>query len=236
MDQGPTETCYAHAKAAAVATALSFAGTPLPWVPSPLKLSRIIRAIARAEQTPAGRTMPALVDNGATDADTFAADRYGLSPMGPLSTDGRYSDATPENVNIDPNLATAEEGVEHTIVGPYAIDPQGPSADDVIRAAIMSGFPVWTAGFADAAEMDATATSAPLGAPNLNDPDGGGHATFIDGWETASGAILYWKRGSWGPGYARSGRVLVTTAWRAAAWSLWPIQVTAASAGKVLHA
>lgn len=232
-DQGSSETCYAHALAASIATAFSAAGDPLGWVPSPQQLSILIRAVQRAERTPIGQKMPPMDDNGAGSAVTFEAPaKYGVVPMGTLAPDGRFSDVTPANVNDEPDLGKIEDAAQHLVIGPYSVDPMGYTVDDVLRAAIYAGLPVWCANFCDSAEFSWTSSSAPLGKPNTSDTTGGGHATFLDGWKKVNGVFVYTKRGSWGSGYGASGRCDVGPDWIRSAWDLWPIAIQRAQFSK----
>jgi len=226
QDQGQTEFCFAHSASACMATVDKTFGLGLGYVPSPRKLGIATLAMWRGATTPAGQAMPSMAsicNNGADDTSLFAAlARYGTDPMGPL-VDGRYSDASPENVGVEPTLADLE--ADKPVIGPYSVDPQAPNLEDAVCATLQAGIPIWTGAWCGPEEMNYTANSAPIGVPGQS--SGGGHATLLDGWEKGpNGSRLYWKKGSWGAAYGIQGRCQVTSEWLRAAWWLYPFSVT----------
>ena len=231
FQQNNTETCFAAAAAGGVYMASSAAGRPI-FVPSPFIISQGVRAMMRAQQTPPGTPLPTpLADTGGTDVDTFAwLSQGGVCPIGTLVPEGYY-DANTSNVTNEINFANVEASAQKLIVGPYAINTsQSQSAlVDACRAAIFAGFPVWVSAFCDTREFNWTAGANPLSIPDQNDPNGGGHATLLIGWEKVNGIFCPIKRGSWGAGYGVNGDCLVAPVWIGAAWNLWPVVVEAAS-------
>ena len=227
FNQNKTETCFAAAAAGCVYMACSIAGKTI-FVPSPLVISQGVRALARAQSTPVGTPLPTpLADNGADDVTTFEwLAQGGVCPMLTQVPEGYY-DANPGNVTTEPNFANIEASAKKLIVGPYAINMQQAASAlvDACRACIFAGYPVWVSAWCGNAEFNWTPGNGPLGVPDQS--AGGGHATYLSGWEKVNGVYSLLKRGSWGSGYGINGDCLVGSAWLGAAWSLWPVVVEA---------
>ena len=160
---------------------------------------------------------------------------YGIKPMlVPATPDGRnynlWTDADTGpgtgNVNVEVNLLDLEQSGEKLITGPYLLNPKTQDASDLVAAALVSGIPCNTAFFADAAFMNLNPGQvAPT--PVTGDPRGGGHATFLSGYETmADGTRLFWLTNSWSASWCDNGRCIVGPAWFAASWEVWPMDVT----------
>lgn len=222
-DQDGTDCCWAHSTAWATATACAAAGAPLGYIPSPAEIARVGYAVDRAVLTPPGSPLPALVDQGSEIATAKTAlGRYGVVAMtAPVA--GRNSDATPQSVIAEPALLDLELGAEKLVAGEYAIDPNAPDVGDQVAACLASGIPVVAAFYCDSSVENWTAGAAPVGAPNASDPNGGGHAVYISGVQTAPDGTRTWLvSNSWGSAYGESGRFRASDAWLRGCWELWP--------------
>ena len=226
LDQGPTGSCTAHSTASAVATAFAAAGHPLAFVPSPREIYATTRALERAASTPAGATLGYLTDGGAELGDVFTAlSQFGVCPIEAPTSDGRLSDVEPSNVNSEPGFIQLEQAALRPVVGPYGLDPTSSSASDTIAAALAAGIPVAIAAFVDTA-FENLQPGHVAGAPNQADPQGGGHAIYLSGYQTQpDGSRAFILTNSWGVGWCNAGRCLVGPAWLAAAWEAWPVSV-----------
>lgn len=237
FDQGPTLACTSHSMPGGIVTAFAAAGTPLkitsgakrgsPFIPSPRQLYAATRAIARARSIPSGLPLPALTDAGATLPDVVNAGAlFGVSPMG-AALEGRVSDLAESNVNLEPDSAALEQAATRIITGEYLIAVDDTVAD-VAAAALEAGLPVWVGFFADSA-FESLPAGQIAGAPHEPDPNGGGHAVVLVGYQTMGGARVFTIRNSWGTGWGNAGRGLVSEAWLRAAWAAYPLQVARAS-------
>lgn len=193
-----------------VTTAFAAAGRPLGFVVSPAELYRNGRAVDRVPH-PDGR-FDALVDEGAfTSSVTRAMQTYGVRPIGPMATDGRFSDADPATINDEPTLADVEVERRKVPLGERAIVDCSTGRDvaaviEDIRTAIGAGYPVGFGAFVDTRFMNWTPAAGPMGACNVNDPNGGGHAISI--LEALSDGTL-WVDNSWSESWGAAGRILV---------------------------
>jgi hypothetical protein len=122
-----------------------------------------------------------LQDEGSMPNDAmFGISQWGIKPMGPLSPDGRFSDATAETVvaEIDGDSLIADahyEVVEHAVVSP-----------DEVAIANSQGLSVAFGIFVDTAFENWNPTNGFIGAPrNPNDPQGGGHYVSAMGYTRA---------------------------------------------------
>jgi len=233
-DQGQSGSCTAGSISGGTSTALRRAGTPLPWEPSPREIYAATRAEERAIMTPVSLPLPPLQDVGAELADVITVlGTLGVCPQAvPTTPDGRNYDiwtandgpATP-NVNNEPDAAQLEAAATTLVTGAYRIDNGAPTASDQAAAAIVAGFPLYAGFFVDSA-FEALGPNGVAGPPNENDPNGGGHAVFLAGYRTnAAGAREWLLVNSWGTGWANDGTVWCSTAWLAAAWETWILDV-----------
>jgi C1A family cysteine protease len=120
-----------------------------------------------------------------------------------LATDGRFSDCDPATINVEPTLGDLEKDVSNCYVGQYAI-----TGDLVtgIAQALAQGLGVVIAIWCDTAFQNYTANSAPLGVPNFNDPQGGGHCIYLHGYYTAAdGSKVFRGRNSWSTQWGKNG-------------------------------
>jgi hypothetical protein len=204
-----------------VYTACVQASTPLGFVPSPLTEYAVTRSLERAASVAPGATLPELTDSGAELADAIEAGAtYGICPMVWVP-----SDVTPDNITNEPNFEALEVAATRIVTGAYRIDPSDPSASDLMAAAIVAGYPIYAGFFVDSA-FENLGPSDVAQVPNQSDPNGGGHAVFLAGYRTnAAGAREWLLVNSWGTGWANSGTVWCSEAWREAAWELWVMDV-----------
>jgi hypothetical protein len=111
-------------------------------------------------------------------------------------------------------------------MGEYSI-PVDSSAPNLVALCIDSKIPVQVGFFCDSA-FESLTPSQVAGAPNQNDPSGGGHAVYLYGYRTnAQGEFEFRLRNSWGNAWCDVGDCWVSTAWLLAAWELFPIAVKA---------
>jgi hypothetical protein len=226
MDQGPTGSCTAHSLAGALSTACTKAGKPIGFVPSPREGYACTRAIERAAMTMPGVALPELTDSGAELADALASSaNFGVCAIEAPTSDGRYSDVEPANVNAEPSFAQLEAAATSLVTGAYRLDLTAANASDVAAAALVAGFPLYVGFYVDSA-FENMGPSDVAGAPNESDPNGGGHATYLCGYRTsASGAREFRLQNSWGD-WCDGGSCWVSVAWLRAAWEMWVCDVT----------
>ena len=234
LDQGQSGSCTAHAFSGSTSTACRKASIAVGFEPSPREMYATTRGLERSMQTPAGQTLAPLTDSGAEPADVFTAgSTFGTSPMLGPTPDGRNSDiwsandttTLPENVNNEPDGNQLQTAGTTFVTGEYAIDPKSANVSDVCAAAIASGFPIYVAFFCDTAfeQLQAGQVAVP---PNVNDPQGGGHAVYLSGYKTNSdGTRTFFLSNSWGNSWCDNGRCLVSEAWLKATWELYVMDV-----------
>lgn len=241
MDQGRTGSCTGHGTSQGLVVAFASKGAPLDFVPSQLMPYQVGRAAARAERAstlPSLDKFPPLADEGAMPADVMAGiTLWGIRPMGPLPTDGRFSDVTPDNVNDEPQLGELEAGAATLVVGEFRIDELAGDVCDQVARAIAGGVPVGIGTFVDEPfEMWTPGTALP-GIPNTNDPNGGGHWFLITSYRTATtadvdaglvdqfGAPIFRGPNSWGPTWGDGGHWEANADFIRSAWDLYPFTV-----------
>jgi hypothetical protein len=222
LDQGSTSACTAHALAAAVYTA---AHGGLTWVPSPDLEYKATRALERAILAASGATLPDLTDSGAELADAIhAMGEYGVAPMGP-QVEGRNSDVEASTVNDEIVVGRLEKSDTMIVTGEYRASGTGQSLYNQLCASIVSGFPVYVGAFVDTA-FENLAVGQIAGAPDQSDPNGGGHAIFLDGYFTQPDGSRVWRLvNSWGPDWCDGGTCLVGQAWVSACFETWVVDV-----------
>ena len=225
LDQDGTGSCTAHSICAGVATAAAVAGVELA-LPSPDVEYKVTRGLERALAAPASTLLVPLTDDGAELADAiWAMATAGVCPMG-AGVGGRHSDVDPATVNDEADLARLEEAATTIVTGDYRIEGSGQNLSDQVAAALAAGFPVYVGFFVDSA-FEALQPGQVAGAPDQNDPNGGGHAVILTGFSTAAdGTRTFTLRNSWGAGWCNGGTCLVGQAWLDAAWEFWVLDVT----------
>lgn len=207
FDQGSvpgevSNSCGGHALSFAVHVGV---GAQLGWgvPPSMLAFYRLAQMIARQAEAAApgaGPVGPSLPDDGCYTADLMQACAiWGSRPMGAQPDATRLSDCNSANVRVEEDIIALQKDSASLISGPYRIDPTASDFIDQICIALAARIPVVTAGFVDSAFMYWKG-GTPCGAPNMSDPQGGGHALALNGeFEvTPSGLFVCYPRNSWG--------------------------------------
>lgn len=229
LNQGRSSTCHAHSAVGAIWTAQAAQGRTPPWIGSPLTLASCVYADVRSRTTPSSITLSPLTDDGADLQDDVGALYFwGLAPMGPsiLGRDG-LSDV-PDGVPGQPFPEADQQRVElaanDIVTGEYQIVVNS-VAPTTCALSLDGGVPIWLGTFVDTAFEDLGANDIAQ-PPNVNDPDGGGHAMYISGYRTApDGTYEFRVENSWGTGWADNGAVWASQAWIIACWTLWPMKV-----------
>jgi len=198
-------------------TSFAAAGTPIGFVPSTDALYKNVRSLAR-ERDVDGR-FPELQDEGTYPTVGLAAvNAYGVRPSRvPGGTD---ISEDPEVLNAEPTLLDEEEASKFVPVGDLAIEDcsYGRPVNDVIAEIVKAltapkPMAVGFGTFVDSKFMNHRASDPPMGACNLADPYGGGHAISIMGHRTESnGTVSLLVDNSWGPDWCDSGAIWVSPA------------------------
>jgi len=232
LDQGQTGSCTGHGTAQGIYIGAALQNVPLGFVPSPLTTYGVTRSLERTSNT------TPLTDSGAMPSDVMTAvGRYGVRPMAAPTPDGRNSDiwsaidvagvnnAPAANVNSEVDFLTLEQAGQKLIVGEYRIDE---SASDLVALAqqclAVGKAPIGVGIFVDSQVMNFTASSAPVGPPNTNDPNGGGHWICIVGYRASTmvpGTVDWEIVNSWGDSYGDAGHFWAQQAWIQSASDLY---------------
>lgn len=236
FDQGASGSCTAHSLSGGLVTSTGAQKQPLGFVPSPCGIYACERSLERAQVRAAG-PLPPLEDSGAMLADGISAVQgFGVMPYQGPTPDGRISDvwtaqdtsAAPANVNAEPDLMGLEEAATKLIVGSHRIVETGPDVASVTAATIAAGFAVWLGFFADSA-FESLKPGEIASLPNESDPNGGGHAVYLVGFDTrADGSLVYTLRNSWSSGWCSGGMCLVGEQWLEAVWDAYVLDVSIA--------
>lgn len=218
LDQNSVGSCVACTFAAGIVTALSVRGTPLPWIPSVAALYTTCLALDRLDAS----TM--IVDAGTqllTAAE--AVSEWGVVEMGkPVSVGGyvRECDCGPDQVR-GPDFLQLKRQAHRLVLGAHVIS----SLDDC-RLSLDNGYPVATGGWVSSEFCDYLATSAPIGQQDPDDPDGGGHAVLVYGYEDLPGGETAWfGLNSWGTSYGKAGRFIAGNRFMQQRWELYSLAV-----------
>lgn len=196
----------------------------LPFIPSPKAIYAATRAWTRGRAIAKGDALPALADTGAELADVASAlAQYGVAPLGPFVED-RQSDVDPANVNDEPDILALAEAAKQLVTGEYIVDPTSANASDVCAAALESGLPIWVGFFCDS-DFENLQPGQIAGVPDESDPQGGGHAVYLSGYTKTATGRVWTLTNSWGTGWCNQGRCLVSDAWLAKTWALYPMAV-----------
>jgi hypothetical protein len=204
FDQGPTGSCEGHASSGCTAMVFTKQGEALPWIPSMLDTYTLARCIDRGD--PNGG---ALWDSGTMTSSVIAAYAdFGISGMRARASDGRFSDCDPATLNAEPDLLQLERDALKLVIGAYQITSVGAQRLADVKAAQVNGFGVRIDSFVDTAFEEWTAGSAPFGAPNYADQNGGGHALYLVGYQGNNMIV----RNSWGRDWGDGGNIIVAPA------------------------
>jgi len=204
MDQGPLGSCTGHGTAQAVFTAAAAAGAPLPFVPSPDLLYKLVRVLERQSAA------TALTDSGAMPSDILTVLRlYGVKAIAAPTSDGRYSDCDPATVNDEPDLLSMEAAGLKLLTGEYRVDETAADFGAQLRAAIAAKHTAGIGVFVDSAFM-AYDGSSPVSVVNLSDPNGGGHWLSLDYYYQTGYGYVYGGPNSWGGAWGKAGCYEIT--------------------------
>jgi hypothetical protein len=227
MDQGQTGSCTGHGTSGSVYTTCAKAGKPLPFVPSPKGIYDVARCIDRAPN--ANGSLPALTDSGAAPNEVARAiTEWGIRPTQAPTADGRNSDCDPSTINDDPTWLDIEQDLKLKLTGEYTINSTGQALIQDVCLALQAGYAIGIAIFVDMVFEDWTPAQAPLGTPNFNDPDGGGHWIYLIGFRTDSktGKKIFKFRNSWGTSWGNNGDGEGTEDFITSAYQLIVMEVT----------
>lgn len=196
LDQGQTGSCTGHASACAIFTEFAARGEPLGFVPSPAEIYRNGRAIDRADPS------VVLTDDGAQPNQVYRAiEEFGVRAMGPMAL-GRYSDADPATINVEPQWGDLETEALTLLVGDYEIVTTGDARIVDVQTALVAQRPVTIAiaGGSDAFQGYTGGVLGLLSAP-LD------HYVTLYGFDTdpINGQLIFYGRNSWGTGWGESG-------------------------------
>jgi len=204
-DQGGVGSCAAHAGAGALVESHAAAGKPLRFMPSMDGLYRATLSLMRG----AGEFRGALDDYGSDMAYLLQAiGLVGVKPMG-SRVEGRFSDCSLDSVRRELTLSEMERDGQHLEIGAYEL----PRTIDAICQAIAGGYCVVVGTFVDMAFEDWAPGKPPVGAPDLSDPNGGGHAIRVPGYETVNGERVLVACNSWSTSWGDRGRFLASRSW-----------------------
>lgn len=220
FDQGPTSSCEGHSSSGCTAMVFKKQGEALPWIPSMANWYRLGLCIDRGNPN-AG----ALQDAGTmTSSIIAAAADFGISGMGALASDGRFSDADPATLLNEPNLAELEKDALTLVLGAYQITSTGAQRIADVKAAQANGFGVRIDSFVDTAFENWEAGDKPFGVPDYNDASGGGHALYIVGYQGDNQVV----RNSWSESWGDGGNIIVSPAFvEQADCFAWKVSVAA---------
>lgn len=234
LDQGVSETCWAHS-AAALKYVFDAQRGPVhlpetPVLQSPLYFAQTLYAVYRAQQNPTG-DLPDLQDTGAQLDDACRAfAQWGSQPFGtPQQSGDTDMPATQDdmgNAIAVPELEViaVETGATVPFGGPYDVKT-GSSAGDLVAASLEAGVGVWTGNLVGQAYQALGPGDVAQTCPT-SDPSAGGHAQAILGYKTApiNGTLvrLYKVLNSWGKSWCMGGYCWASEDWVCNAWSLIP--------------
>ena len=219
MDQGESETCFAHSAVACVSVADNSLAEG-----SPLCLASCTYADVRAVANPTGN-LPPLADTGAELQDAAdALRRWGLGPLGSQVSGRSGVSDVPDDSSApfpEPNVDELEAAGHTLITGEYSI-PVNSDAPRTVAASIVAGFPVWLGTLVGSAFQALQAGDVAQPCPD-SDTTAGGHALYISGFRTnAAGEYEFRVENSWGTGWCDNGAGWASQAWLLASWDLWP--------------
>lgn len=217
MDQINTSSCTAHAASAAISPQVGFT----------VSQATLYGVVKRIEIAQAGQPLSTpITDDGADPADVLtAAQTWGVCPRASSDVyDARNSDAEPATVTRNPDLASVEASAQRVLVGVYAIE----TARDMQVALAVVSKAVTLACFVDTAFEEWHPAYGPIGAPNMGDPQGGGHALCVAGYSTAADGSIVWNiQNSWGARWGDDGHIQCSAAWAAGTTCryVWDVKV-----------
>jgi len=245
LNQGVSETCWAHSAAQAKfivdVAKLVAAGTPLAdaiakvVLASPLYFALVLYALYRAAQTPPGVPLPGpgLADQGAQLDDAAAAfGRFGSQPFGEQQQGINTDVPATQDENGDPvllpelSVPAAESGFAQPFGGSYDVQT-GSGAGDRVAAALEAVGPVWFGTSVGQAFQALVAGQVAQPCP-ASDPTAGGHAMLYAGYEAVpvNGTLTrrYRVLNSWGSDFCEGGYCWASEAFVEANWQIVPFE------------
>lgn len=226
MDQGQTSACTGHATACAIATTTNSLKRPISCVPSPCGVYDVGRMIDLTPN-PDG-SLQALTDGGAMPNSIWrGVTEWGVRPIEAPTSDGRYSDCDPATINDRPTLDDLTQDSTLELMGQYQITSTGGQFITDLCLALDAGYAIAVGVFVDTAFENWTVGQTPLGAPDTNDPNGGGHYICIIGYTTdESGKRIFKFRNSWGVSWGDQGNGYGDENWAAGIDDAYPACVS----------
>jgi hypothetical protein len=220
LDQNGAGSCGACGVPCAAYTTLACHGTPLPWMPGQRDPYAMARGVDRARNNPLKpvNKLPPLQDVGTMLMSVVRVlQRWGIGPMGPkVKYNGvEYNcDCCPDNCNKEADLITLESARRRLVVGAYQITT---NIEHNVQVSLDGGHAIAIGNFVDTPFMEYNGKSV-IGAQNLKDPDGGGHCTYVVGYEVKSTGTVYICKNSWGKGWGDLGYFKASSAFINQAW------------------
>ena len=207
LNQNGFGACTTQAATLATVERMAILGKPLPWIPSQLALWSDGLIIEGGPGLTAAQL--AALNVGMQSVTLTIAMGHGIRPMGPLASDGRFSDI--DTGPVAPGLDQMTTAAMTPKVGAYRIDNTDPTWPIQAAIALDNGIPVYVA-MRVGADYDAWVPSM----PPINVAEGGvsaGHAMVLDEYmTTGAGELVFSAVGSYGEGYADDGVWLFTSA------------------------
>ena len=227
LNQGGLGSCWWHAMSSVAVLSFNTAGKSLGFIPSQVCGYRIGRIMDRN-----ARNWYALTDTGTDSVQGLqAVQTYGLQPMltatvqDPQDAAPRHSDCSLANVNVEPTDQELECDWSTRLIGQYSVQPDTTQAFvDDMRQVVQSGTGTHVCAFVDTAWCNWKAGDPAVPAPDMQDPNGGGHALALEGFRYNSKTKLYeWKlKNSWDVDWGDKGFVWCSTNWLRKAYGIQP--------------
>lgn len=205
IDQTKYSCCEGASSSAATYLRYASKGLKLSFYPSVKGIYTPARCFDRGN--PDG---PALEDVGTqTNSVINVLSELGIRAMDMAISGNTYCDFNDENINEEPNILELEQSGEKLTIGAYQITTSGAQKLQDVKDCINSLVPIRVDSWVDSTVMEWESSHSPVGIPNYNDPDGGGHAMYIIGYQGSNVLI----RNSWGLMYGLNGNFLASAAW-----------------------
>lgn len=206
LNQNGWGACTSQAAALATVERMAVLGKPLSFVPSQLGLWSDALIIEGGPGLTAAQL--ATLNQGVQSVTMTIAMGHGVRPMGPLASDGRFSDI--DTGPVAPGLDQLTTAAMMSKVGEYRIDNTDPTWPIQAAISLDNGIPVYVAGDVGA-DYDAWVPSMPPVDKAESGP-ASGHAWVLDEYvTTGAGDLVFSGVGSYGTSYADDGVWLFTS-------------------------
>jgi len=199
LNQNGFGACTTQAATLATVERMAVLGKPLPWIPSQLALWSDGLIIEGGPGLTANQLHALNV--GMQSVTLTIAMGHGIRPMGPLASDGRFSDI--DTGPVAPGLDQLTTAAMCPKVGAYRIDNTDPTWPTQAAIALDNGIPVYVAMYVGA-DYDAWTPNL----PPIDKAESGvtaGHAMLLDEYVTTSSGLVFSAVGSYGTSYADDG-------------------------------